>query len=273
MSQSSLKPLSRTIGHVQLREKQHGTTPLKGWAMPIHQSHDNQYCMKITLQGPDTRHSLLLKSPFPPQTLKQNPDRFEYIHILHTNNNCAETEEHLGLPGEFKINIDEMTGRTTLDFVCSIIEKQSGLREIKGRCEWSGETTTSQISAVFRWKEGDIQYESEGWLFYSEQPNGGGAWYLVGEEGQPDTHDYRDWAIIIYSNDENATITDKTFVHLDGKSNFFYSPYFGGGYEGEYNITLTLTQDPLQCKAVFQHTIRDVVSMTHGNFYTAPSEN
>ena len=77
---------------------------------------------------------------------------------------------------------------------------------------------------------------------------------------------YRDWVIYIYCDDENEQIINKTFMTNDGKSNFYYRPHGGGTYEGAYNVTLTLTQQPLRCEATFKNKIGDRLDMTNGTF-------
>ena len=269
-SNSALHPFPKTMGRVQWTEKSsNNERTLEGWALPLHLSeYNNQYWVKLTLQSPDTQQSLLLKIPCdsistsPNKSIKQNPEAFTHLYIQGANNNAPETEERIKPVGDIEVTVDESTGNTTLNFEGSFTDTASELREIKCCCEWPATTLASQHS-IFKWTEGQTQYKTEGWLAYS---NSSKAWYLTSEEGEWGTPQYREWAIYIYCDDENEQIIDETFKNGDEKSNFYYAPFGGGTYEGEYNVTLTLTQQPLRCEATFKNKIRDRVEMTNGTF-------
>jgi len=269
-SNSALHPFPKTMGRVQWTEKSsNNERTLEGWALPLHVSeYNNQYWVKLTLQSPDTQQSLLLKIPCdsistsPNKSIKQNPEAFTHLYIQGANNNAPETEERIKPVGDIEVTVDESTGNTTLNFEGSFTDTASELCEIKCCCEWPGTALNSQRS-VFKWTEGQTQYKTQGWLAYS---NSSKAWFLAGEEGEWGTPQYREWAIFIYCDDENEQIIDETFKNGDEKSNFYYAPFGGGTYEDEYNVTLTLTQQPLRCEATFKNKIRDRVDMTNGTF-------
>ena len=273
-SNSALHPFPKTMGRVQWTEKSsNNERTLEGWVLPLHLSEsNNQYWVKLTLQSSDTQQSLLLKIPFdsistsPDTSIKQHPETFTHLYIKGADINAPETEAHFESVGDSEITIDESTGKTRLRFEGSFTDTGSALREIKCCCEWP-ETTAASQHSIFEWTEGHTQYTAEGWLAYSDSSK---AWYLTGEEGEWGTPQYRYWTIYIYSDDENEPITKTTFVQNDEKSNFYYNNGFET-YEGEYRVTLELTQQPLHCEATFENKISTIVNMTNGKFLTKES--
>lgn len=270
------QPFLGKLGHLQMAETRTGkaesfesrTTSIAKIAK------DNQYWVKATCRTADGERAVLLKIPYDAKstvikdTLRQGSKNFEYIYIETAGSGSSKTEKAYKPDGDVSVDLDESTGLARISFICKITDTQSGQRHITGHIDWTSERDRLDNQAVFKWTDGIVQQRStHAWLFYGDTPEGK-AWMLIGEKGSFPKPDYQQWVIVIYCDDPTVPIHNETFVHLDGRSNFYYYVPFPKGYEGEYSVTLTLNPQTLHCSAKFSNYIPDIVNMTEGSFIT-----